>query len=95
MCCYRMYLSSAVACFIANVTIMLYLTLWLPYVQKITIPWEIYCPNLIPIATFLSITCMILLMMAFWPLYGMLTPLVIFVLCMGLIFSAHFIPWPF
>jgi hypothetical protein len=33
-------------------------------------------------------------MIAFWPAWGMLSPLFVAVLVIGLIFSAHFIPWP-
>ena len=91
---HRFYFNSALACFLATMTIMLYLTLWLPLVQKITIPWDIYCPNLIPISTFLGVTSLILFIIAFWPLFGILSPLVIVCLLMGLLFSTHFIPWP-
>jgi hypothetical protein len=63
-------------------------------VLKVTAPWDIYCPNMIPISTGLAVSCMVLLMVAFWPVWGMLSPIYITVMVMGLIFSAHFIPWP-
>lgn len=63
-------------------------------VLKVTAPWDIYCPNMIPISTGLAVSCMILLMIAFWPVWGLLAPIYITVMVMGLIFSAHFIPWP-
>jgi len=62
--------------------------------MKNNIPWDIYCPGMIPSATALGIASLILSMLAFWPIWGLLTPLVIITLCMGILFSAHFIPWP-
>jgi hypothetical protein len=75
--------------------IIIYLTIWLPYIKKITIPWDIYCPNMIPISTALTLATILLSMITFWPVWGFLTPIIIFVLLLGLIFSLHFIPWPF
>ena len=40
---------------VASITIILYLTIWLPVVMKNNIPWDIYCPRMIPSATFLGI----------------------------------------
>ena len=90
----RISLNLGIVCLTANIIIILYLTIWLPLVVKITIPWDKYCPRMIPAATILGIFSIILFMMAFWPKYGLLTPLIIITLCMGTIFSAHFIPWP-
>jgi hypothetical protein len=81
-------------CFSANVGIFFYLTVWMPYVLKVTAPWDIYCPNMIPTATGLGAASSFLAMIAFWPVWGMLSPLFVVVLVIGLIFSAHFIPWP-
>jgi hypothetical protein len=87
-------LSAAVVCFVANMGIVLYLTLWLPLVLKVTVPWDIYCPHLIPISTVLGLLVVFLLIVAFYPIYGMLTPLIMGILLMGFLFSTHFIPWP-
>ena len=90
----RYSLSLAVVCFVANMGIVLYLTLWLPLVLKVTVPWDIYCPHLIPISTVLGLLVVFLLVVAFYPIYGMLTPLIMGILLMGFLFSTHFIPWP-
>lgn len=90
----KFYLGLALICIFANLIIIFYLTIYLPLIQKIKIPWDIYCPNLIPISTFLGILSLILLNISLWNLYGILTPLIIIILFMGLIFSTHFIPWP-
>ncbi len=78
----------------ANLGICLYLTLWLPVVKKIHVPWDVYCPNMIPAATALSLLCMLFFMACLWPVWGILTPLYVLVYVLGLVFSTHFIPWP-
>lgn len=91
----RIALNLTVFSFVANVTICLYLTFWLPYVKKITLPWEIYCPRVIPTATALGLTCMMSAIVAMWSVWGFLSPIIIFFLTLGLIMLTHFIPWPF
>jgi len=90
----RWSLNLAVMLLFANIGIMLYLTIYIPMILKITIPWDIYCPNMIPLSTALSVAIYLLSMITFWPIWGMLCPLYITVMLVGLIFSAHFIPWP-
>lgn len=90
----RIFLNLAAGTFMANLCIIIYLTIWLPMIQKVTIPWDIYCPRMIPTATFLGIVCMFSLVMAFWPVWGFFSPLFISVFFLGLIFGTHFIPWP-
>ncbi len=92
---FRVCLNLTLVCFAANFGIMLYLTLWLPCVLKVTAPWEVYCPNMIPAATALGVGAVVFSVIAFWPIWGLLTPLLVLVLLMGLLFSTHFIPWPF
>jgi hypothetical protein len=77
------------------VTIFLYLAFWLPVVMKNHIPWEIYCPNMIPVATGFSVLWYISLVVTFWPVWGFLSPLFVGFLVMGAVFLTHFIPWPF
>lgn len=91
---HRVCLNIAVALSVANIGIALYLTLWLPLVQKVTVSWDIYCPRMIPTATFFGISCIVFSVIAFWPVYGFLSPLVIAILVLGALFSTHFIPWP-
>lgn len=89
----RWMLNISTILFVANFMIFLYLTFWLPIIQKITLPWEIYCPNLIPISTFLGVICFITINISLWPIYGLLTPLILVIILFGLLFSTHFIPW--
>ena len=87
-------LHAALICLSANLLIMLYLTLYLPLIKRVTLPWEVYCPRLIPISTALGLLTFLFLIIAFWQYYGLLTPFIILLLAMGLLFSTHFIPWP-
>ena len=91
----RIALNLAVFTFAANIVICLYLTFWLPFVKKVTLPWEIYCPRMIPTATALGLLCMASSIIAMWPVWGFLSPFIIFFLCLGIMMSTHFIPWPF
>lgn len=112
----RISLNIGILSLVASITIILYLTIWLPLVMKIDIPWDVYCPRMIPTATLLGVLSIVFFMIAFWPLWGLLTPLVrstiyiqsdkksdififyiqvILTYCMGLLFSTHFIPYPF
>lgn len=83
----------AITLFVANVCIMLYLLMWLPLVKKVTVPYEIYCPNMIPVATAFGVSSYILFILAFWPVWGLISPLIITIELFGLIFVAHFIPF--
>lgn len=76
-------------------SIFLYLGFWLPVIMKNHIPWEVYCPNMIPIATGASVVWFISLIVTFWPVWGLLSPLLVGFLVMGVVFLTHFIPWPF
>ena len=90
----RLSLNLAIISTMITTTIILYLTFWLPLVLKVTIPWEVYCPRMIPAATFFGILSFILYLFAFWPRFGLLTPLITITISMGLLFSTHFVPWP-
>ena len=91
---HRICLNLAIVLITANIGIMLYLTLWLPLIEKITVPWDVYCPSMIPISTGLGVSSIVLLIITFWPIWGLLSPLILFILVFGVLFSTHFIPWP-
>lgn len=54
----RLYFNIATICFGINCCIAFYLTVWLPYVKRIEIDWNIYCPRMIPTATGVGVLCM-------------------------------------
>jgi hypothetical protein len=47
----RFFLDIALTGLGINIAIMMYLTLYLPYIAKIEEDWETYCPKLIPVMT--------------------------------------------
>lgn len=91
---FRWYLNVSVVCFSMDIVIMLYLTLYLPLICKVYTPWEIYCPRMIPTATLCGAIGGLSLMIAFWPIWGLLTPLILTIYFVGIVFATHFIPWP-
>lgn len=90
----RLFLDLAIILMVSNIGVMLYLTLYLPLIARINIPWDQYCPNMIPISTGLGLGCILFFILAYWPIFGLLSPIIVFLILMGLIFSTHFIPWP-
>eukprot|EP00611_Tribonema_gayanum_P015252 TRINITY_DN27083_c0_g1_i1.p1 TRINITY_DN27083_c0_g1~~TRINITY_DN27083_c0_g1_i1.p1 ORF type:complete len:160 (-),score=43.35 TRINITY_DN27083_c0_g1_i1:82-561(-) len=90
----RPWFNLATACFAVNCVIMGYLTLWLPLVQRVSTPWNIYCPRAIPAATAVGVICGVSLNLALWSVWGFLTPLILLVVFMGCLFFLHFVPWP-
>mmetsp|Transcript_10204 Transcript_10204/g.30143 ORF Transcript_10204/g.30143 Transcript_10204/m.30143 type:complete len:196 (-) Transcript_10204:148-735(-) len=78
-----------------NAVLTLYLAVYLPRIVGIKdcTAWEAYCPRVIPTITVLGILCGFLLVRSLWPVWGVLTPLVLGVESLGALFSLHFIPW--
>jgi hypothetical protein len=48
---------------------------------------------MIPTATAFGLLFFVTIIKAMWPLYGFLTPVIVFVLFIGFIFITHFIPF--
>ena len=69
-----------------------YLILWLKYIKKIEVEWEDYWPQAIPIATVCAVVSLLAFCVAFWPVWGWLTVPGVFVLFLGALNVAHFIP---
>jgi hypothetical protein len=90
----RISLNLAVICLVANLGIILYATVWLPVVMKVTMSIDLYSPKIIPISTSIGLVCVICLMIALWPIWGLLTPFLVLFLLFGFLFSAHFVPCP-
>ena len=90
----RISLNLAVMCLAAEIGIIIYAVLWLPIVLKVKVTVDKYNPKIIPVATGLGALCVLLLMVAFWPIFGLVTPLLVFFLLFGFLMSAHFVPCP-
>lgn len=90
----RVWFNIAVTCFSINVVIMGYLAVWLPYVKRIKVSWNLYSPRAIPTATAVGLICAVALNISLWNVWGFLTPLILFAVFVGCLFSLHFVPWP-
>ena len=69
-----------------------YLIIYIKYIKKFPGEWEEYWPQAIPIATFCAVASLIAFCVAFWPVWGWLTLPAIFVLFLGVMNLAHFVP---
>ena len=56
--------------------------------------WNVYCPRVIPTMTVLGLTCGFSLIRGLWPVWGLLTPLILGLVAMACLMSLHFIPIP-
>lgn len=73
----RERLDVATATFSLNCVLCFYLTIWLPYVQKVHVEWNVYCPRVIPAMTLSGVVCTASLVRGLWHVYGLLTPLIL------------------
>ena len=69
-----------------------YLIIWVKYIKKFPGEWEEYWPQAIPIATVMAVSSLVAFCVAFWPVWGWLTIPGIFVLFLGVLNLAHFVP---
>eukprot|EP00903_Cladosiphon_okamuranus_P019603 g18028.t2 len=90
----RVWFNIGVVCFSVNVVILAYLTVWLPHVRGIKVSWNVYSPRAIPAATVVGLICAVALNVSLWNVWGFLTPLILFAVFIGCLFSLHFVPWP-
>mmetsp|Transcript_19862 Transcript_19862/g.79178 ORF Transcript_19862/g.79178 Transcript_19862/m.79178 type:complete len:161 (-) Transcript_19862:135-617(-) len=91
----RPWFHVAVAAFAVNCVLCAYLTLWLPYVARVDVEWTVYCPRVIPTMTAVAVVCGVALIRGLWPVWGLLTPLILAVTFMACVMALHFVPWPF
>mmetsp|Transcript_24758 Transcript_24758/g.55768 ORF Transcript_24758/g.55768 Transcript_24758/m.55768 type:complete len:170 (+) Transcript_24758:145-654(+) len=98
----RLFLNVAIVCLAVNTVIMIYLTAWVPYQERLLsrklgkpkkLDWEVYCPRMIPTMTAFALVFFIAMTKAMWPVFGFLTPLILLLLFMGFVFTTHFIPY--
>mmetsp|Transcript_8211 Transcript_8211/g.23354 ORF Transcript_8211/g.23354 Transcript_8211/m.23354 type:complete len:167 (-) Transcript_8211:189-689(-) len=99
----RLFLNISIVCLMINCCLMAYLTIYVPFLERrmtkeqgqpVTLRWEIYCPRMIPTMTVLGIAVLITGIQAIWPVFGWLSPLIVFLEFMGFVMSLHFIPFP-
>ena len=90
----RFWLFTASCSGVLFLSVVIYLAIYLPWYKKINDSqmWDIHCPHAIPCATICGSISIISFAIAIWPIWGLLSPLIVFVLVMGFIFASHFIP---
>ena len=78
-----------------NFILMLYLGIYLPKIKGIKDmdSWSVYCPRIIPFMALNGILCMFTLIRSLWPVWGFLTPFIVGIEFVGLLFSMNFVPW--
>ena len=90
---------AAVSLLVINIILGFYLTMYVP--RKLSIPrdcslssaWNMYCPKVIPIMTCNGVVCGFCFIRATWPIWHVLSPLIIGLEFVAMLFSLHFIPW--
>ncbi|TNV75939.1 hypothetical protein FGO68_gene13910 [Halteria grandinella] len=78
-----------------NISVMLYMTVYLPLVRGVpgeSLDLEKECPQLIPVITICGIVSFFCMIFALWPIWGFLTPIIMFILFMGATMSMIFLP---
>lgn len=63
----RIFVNIAAVAFGFNMCCVFYLAVYLPYIARITLEWNVYCPRVIPTVLFFSVICAIRCARA-WPL---------------------------
>ena len=85
-----LFMNLTLVCLGLNLTIMVYVTLIMPLkgmeadIEKV--------PKLVPIMTLASVLLPLFLTLAIWPVWGFLSPIYIFILSFGFIFTLTFLP---
>eukprot|EP00523_Entomoneis_sp_CCMP467_P010500 CAMPEP_0168730488 /NCGR_PEP_ID=MMETSP0724-20121128/6757_1 /TAXON_ID=265536 /ORGANISM="Amphiprora sp., Strain CCMP467" /LENGTH=196 /DNA_ID=CAMNT_0008777429 /DNA_START=31 /DNA_END=621 /DNA_ORIENTATION=+ len=76
-----------------NAVLAAYLTVYLPKVRNIPPEaWNTYCPRVIPTMTGLGVVAVVLMIRATWPAWGFLSPAVLSLEGLGLLFALQFVP---
>ncbi|KJE91298.1 hypothetical protein CAOG_08606 [Capsaspora owczarzaki ATCC 30864] len=89
----RSYLHFGLALMGVNVLISLYLVVYLRWIRKSQAAWEVEAPYAIPIITACGVLAAVLLSIAIWPVWGILSPFFLFVLLMGLVVVLRLLPF--
>jgi hypothetical protein len=94
---------SAMILLATNIVLALYLTIYIPHLLELNIrdkdgpsiasAWKAYCPNILPIMSVNGVLCGCFLIRATWPIWHVLSPLILAVEFISIFFSTHFIPW--
>lgn len=73
------------------VLLMLYALIWLPYIERVGLPFDEYSPQLSYAGAAAGVAAFISFLIGLWPAFGWATPLVIACETMGVLMVGHFI----
>jgi len=88
----RFWFNAGVVCLTIAAVLVCYMAIWVPRVLKIQYEPQVYSPRLLPVTGAFSILCGLFFIVGLWPVYGFLTPAILFVIWVGGLMSSHFIP---
>ncbi|CAE7848993.1 TMEM128 [Symbiodinium sp. KB8] len=86
------WLDLALLCSGVFIAAGVYLTVYLPLIAQVHAPWEVYCPNVIPVATAAGVVAFISYAAALWPVFAFLTLPILGILFVGFLMLMQFIP---
>lgn len=96
------YFRLASLCFGVDIAVAAHRVLWIQYAKRRGShdsgggdTYAIHHPQLLPAATAAGVAGAFFLVRSLWPVWGFLAPLNLLVMLTGLVFSLHFVPWPF
>lgn len=80
-----------------NTVLFLYLKVYLHYVVGLpktdSSVYDVWCPRVIPTITITGVLCTFFIIRATYPIWGLLSPLVLGIEVMGALHFLHFVPW--
>jgi hypothetical protein len=87
------YFYTSLSLYLGAIGVMIYLCFYLPYFKNIDEDkWDSYCPNMIPLATFLGVAGMVTLVICVWDVWGWISIPLILLIKLGFVMTAHFAP---
>jgi len=75
-----------------NVCLAIYVSIVLPYILGIKESFETYAPKVTYIGAFSGFVGFLTMLIAIWPVWGWWSPIILFVMFMGYMMSAQFLP---
>ncbi|KAF1326720.1 hypothetical protein FI667_g8223, partial [Globisporangium splendens] len=88
----KWYFHVGLICMGVNICITAYLAIYLPYIKRIHLEWNVYCPRMIPTAMVVGAVATFAFIFAFWPVWGLFTPGLLALFFIGSLMTAHFLP---
>jgi hypothetical protein len=88
----RGWFNAGVVFLAVQVVLVLYLTVWLRYVMRITLEWEAYCPRVLQASIATGAVAFVCFVLALWPVFGLLTIPFLLLLIFALIMFTHLMP---